>query len=80
MRTTKYKIVKETRIGGEFGNVYTMYRVKKKVLGLWFDIGGEFTLEKAEKLMEIRHKESTIRNYYSGQIIPDDEVVGVYEF
>ena len=77
----KYKIVKETRIDGEYGNVYTMYRVKKKILGLfWHDIGGKWTIEGAEKLINEDYLESTISNYYNGQIIPNDEVVGEYEF
>lgn len=77
---TKYKIVKESRIDGEYGHVWTSFRVKKRFLGIWFDIGGRGTKEAAEKLMRHNYLESHVRNYYNGQIIPDDEVVGEYEF
>ena len=76
---TKYKIVKESRIDGEYGNVRTSFRVKKRFLWMWFDIGGRGTKEAAEELIKNNYLEGRIRNYYNGQIIPDDEVVGEYE-
>ncbi len=80
MGKTKYKIVKETRINREYGVLDTSYRVKKKILGIWVDIGGRSSEDSAKKFMENDYKSSHIPNYYNGQIIPDDEVIGVYEF
>ena len=80
MGKTKYKIVKETRINHEYGTIDTSYRVKKKILGLWVDIGGRSSEEDAKIFMKNHYMSSRTKNYYNGKIIPDDELIGVYEF
>ena len=80
MGKAKYKIVKETRINHEYGTLDTSYRVKKKILGFWVDIGGRSTAEDAKEFMKNHYISSFVPNFYNGQLIPDDEVIGVYEF
>lgn len=80
MGKTKYKIVKETRINHEYGTLDTSYRVKKKVLCFWIDIGGRSTAEDAKLFMKHHYISTFVPNFYNGQIIPDDEVIGEYEF
>jgi len=64
----RYKIIKQTRLNHEYGNVYTTFRVKKRILGLYWDIGGAADIEGANRLIE------KDRNPV---VLPKDELISV---